>query len=1343
MQKNINLLYLTLFFLGFFLFLAPLQIQAAPSPQEITPGDGVAPPPLPALCGGGGTSIPDYDTPICCMSGYVYLNGEPTHLAEITVQGPHSDEVVRPAYKFDEGKAFFSVSLQDEPLNIVPGDRVTVTATYQNRTTAEYFVAKRTRTLQIDLVLPDMRVDSAWIQGHLSGRSHHAMVYDEARGQTVLFGGLLDDEEVQNDTWLWDGDVWQQLVFDTTDQPIPPARQGHTLVYHEGLERVLLFGGEDANKRYLNDLWAWDGSLWHSLESEGTLPAARRDHAMSYDRDREQIVLFGGRNASGLADTWLLHIEPSEDEDARVEGEWEAVEAAMAPPARYQHGMSYDQTLDVMVLFGGQSMADDSLFDDTWAWDGENWIKQPALARPPALAGHGMAYHPRAGVLLFGGEDSDGDGQEGLWVWNGSVDGERWIQRETTPDMIDEIEMQPDARTDVQMVYDAARQQMLVFGGLVSKLFREHEPADTWAITEDATTWQQVDTPPPFAEQDDVAMSYEQGGSFLIFSGQGGDPNRESSTYRWRASQWEPVVTENQPSERIGHRLSRDGSSGDAAYSCEGNRILLFGGIEADGTYLNDTWLWQGTDWERQRPETKPPTRAYHTLSYDCQKGEWILFGGRGIDGQPLNDLWVYNGTDWQERIVDQSPAARYQATLSYNPHESKMLLFGGSNDGEMFFNDLWAWDGDKWETVAEEGNRSAENMGAYPPARAIHGAVYDPERQRLFIAGGRNDRTNLRDTWSWDGQTWRSHLAAPSLLPTHITSLDYDPIHKQLVGLIDPPSRSVRGEGVILYQILQESVDEKPLATISYVNPKDAYRSQSIVFEGRGGDSDNSDTIVAYQWEHEGRVISTERVFTTSAEIFPPDVQVVTYSVQDDEGSWSAPVERTLYIREDGGSRGIAQPGWTLLVYAAGDNDLGEWLGDDEFRKGLLYRLKGAGAQANVRVAVLYDGPLNNDTARYILTEEGDWEKEELPEADMGDVTTLSDFVTWGYENLPSDYHALHIASHANGIIGIGMDEHGGEDRDSFNILTPLRLREALMEATQEGTRRLDLLHYDGCSFGLLENAAIADGLAHFIVASPNTALGIFAYEEYRKLAAEAQTPQAYGESIVNHYAERIDSMGRAYTISLFDMTHFKALEQSMGELGTQLGAYLRSDDATLKQKLQDLRKEAQGYDSGGLTDYEIDDDDEYVDIGAWLKVLLDQVDDIEVGNAVSVVQSVLDSFIVENRTASGTIQDSRGNTHTIEFSEDTSGVGLYYPPRSGGSLQTAYGHYISNKLFDITQGWGWANFIDRGIPATGTGLLMDPTRMLSPIAPDEVKAQADTPEEVFHTIYLPLVNR
>jgi len=74
---------------------------------------------------------------------------------------------------------------------------------------------------------------------------------------------------------------------------------------------------------------------------------------------------------------------------------------------------------------------------------------------------------------------------------------------------------------------------------------------------------------------------------------------------------------------------------------------------------------------------------------------------------------------------------------------------------------------------------------------------------------------------------------------------------------------------------------------------------------------------------------------------------------------------------------------------------------------------------------------------------------------------------------------------------------------------------------------------------------------------------------------------------------------------------------------------------------------------------------------------------------------------------------------------------------------LQTAYGHYISNKLFDITQGWGWANFIDRAIPATGTGLLMDPTRMLSPIVPDEVKAQADTPEEVFHTIYLPLVNR
>jgi len=43
-----------------------------------------------------------------------------------------------------------------------------------------------------------------------------------------------------------------------------------------------------------------------------------------------------------------------------------------APSERYGHALSYDSARGVTVLFGGY---DDSDFNDTWEWNGENWEK--------------------------------------------------------------------------------------------------------------------------------------------------------------------------------------------------------------------------------------------------------------------------------------------------------------------------------------------------------------------------------------------------------------------------------------------------------------------------------------------------------------------------------------------------------------------------------------------------------------------------------------------------------------------------------------------------------------------------------------------------------------------------------------------------------------------------------------------------------------------------------------------------------------------------------------------------------------------------------------------------------
>src|SRR5438876_1061603 len=70
------------------------------------------------------------------------------------------------------------------------------------------------------------------------GRFLHAMAYDAAHGQTVLFGGNNAGSDL-SDTWMWDGTNWTQK----SPANVPPARYGHTMAYDTVRGQVVLFGG--------------------------------------------------------------------------------------------------------------------------------------------------------------------------------------------------------------------------------------------------------------------------------------------------------------------------------------------------------------------------------------------------------------------------------------------------------------------------------------------------------------------------------------------------------------------------------------------------------------------------------------------------------------------------------------------------------------------------------------------------------------------------------------------------------------------------------------------------------------------------------------------------------------------------------------------------------------------------------------------------------------------------------------------------------------------------------------------------------------------------------------------
>jgi hypothetical protein len=95
------------------------------------------------------------------------------------------------------------------------------------------------------------------------------------------------------------------------------------------------------------------------------------------------------------------------------------------------------------------------------------------------------------------------------------------------------------------------------------------------------------------------------------------------------------------------------------AYDAARGQVVLFGG--SDGSrLLNDTWVWDGTNWVQKFPANAPPARLAHAMAYDAARGQVVLFGGASFGS--FSDTWVWDGTNWVQKFPgDQPPKARLQ----------------------------------------------------------------------------------------------------------------------------------------------------------------------------------------------------------------------------------------------------------------------------------------------------------------------------------------------------------------------------------------------------------------------------------------------------------------------------------------------------------------------------------------------------------------------------------------------------------------------------------------------------------------------------------------------------------
>lgn len=255
------------------------------------------------------------------------------------------------------------------------------------------------------------------------------MVNDYLRDRMVMWGGVDANGTGQADTWEFDGTNWQQRS--TAHTPYGNGRGA--MAYDRSLACVVLVLVNLGQTQ----TWHYDGVDWLQV-SPATTPSSSGQDLMVYDASRGVVVMWVQGNGSGAGETW------------EYDGfDWTRRLTAAAPPQRYDAGMVFDPLRGRTILHGGFVYgASPSI---TWEYDGNNWTAGPNAATNPAKTDFAFTFDAhRRRAVLFGGTGYP------YSTATYEYDAPNWTLRTSVG---------PSNRTGAAMAYDQVRQECVLFGG--------------------------------------------------------------------------------------------------------------------------------------------------------------------------------------------------------------------------------------------------------------------------------------------------------------------------------------------------------------------------------------------------------------------------------------------------------------------------------------------------------------------------------------------------------------------------------------------------------------------------------------------------------------------------------------------------------------------------------------------------------------------------------------------------------------------------------------------------------------------------------------------------------------
>ncbi len=434
----------------------------------------------------------------------------------------------------------------------------------------------------------------------------------------------------------------------------------------------------------------------------------------------------------------------------------------------------------------------------------------------------------------------------------------------------------------------------------------------------------------------------------------------------------------------------------------------------------------------------------------------------------------------------------------------------------------------------------------------------------------------------------------------------------------VDIKSRFTVGNDTQAYHYLSfdnmayfnEETDSSHNFTTVWIEPNGTvYKTHTCTFS----DYKDNDTGLNY-WKH-GLISNDSITIDSNTPVGNWKVEVYMDNYYSND-TWIpyGPVAVTPFIV---GNEPVAD--WTFMAYLDGDNTL------ENASIDVFLNMAKVVSSPNVNIVAQLDRTPGQDerygnwtdckrfNIKNGMTPDPENAVQNLTEVDMGDPTTLRDFLNWSIDNYPANRFALAIWDHGTGFVGVCFDVTSGGDA----LLLP-ELSEAMIGLPVI----IDDVLIDACSMSMAEVAYQIKDFANVLIGPEGLGYAPAPYDNYLTHLTNnpSTSPYNFAQEIVNDYINWCNPIYEIpnATMSATDLTKITSFTAAIDTFS----AVLKEEETLWHEQIDLARNQTTEYQGPYAGDVGY-----YLDLNNFAQQTLDQVPDGKLRNASSEVITALSS--------------------------------------------------------------------------------------------------------------------